>query len=172
MTIKGDYEQIDGFLHTIDTDLTEFVKTHLKRLILVSYRENLNEFLEGLNIVHNSIEKVRILIPLVRDKKNDFSKKHDLSEESYSDNGTTERDLEIELAEHGLTGYELKRKLRIFYRTRDLFLEKYSKTAVRIARGFARRFFDAMNVVLDSLASVLPPLGAVKEFKNSIEVVI
>lgn len=178
MVTKYDYEQIDKFLYIVDLDLTDIVKKYLKRLILSSYAENFYEFSESLNIIHNSIQKTRSILKASEEESNVINKR-DLKEEQFTedkrfteDEWFTKTNVEYGLEEHGLTGYELQRKLNIFYRTRDLFLKKYNKAAISIARGFAKRFFDAMDVILDSLASVLPPLGAVKEFKNSIEVVI
>ena len=138
------------FLDIAEEDLLKFQNQYLKKLILKRYTELLNDFSTGSDIVITSINEGKA--DLKRVDNDPFLKER--------------------LREHGLTGKELQRKLRIFYKARTIFLEKYNNAKVNIARELAKRFLDAMDVILDSLANVIPPLGAVKEFKNSIEVVI
>ncbi len=141
---KNDYRVLRQFLIDAGHDIKYLVTEHLPRLIIPSFENTIREFYQGLEIIDRGINTA---IEQLKEVK--------------------QRDLN----NHGLTGMELKRKLSIYYTARKL-KDRYRNVAPNFAKGFAKRFLATIDVVLDSLAQILIPLGAVKEFKNSIEAVI
>ena len=78
------------------------------------------------------------------------------------------------LREAGLLGDELVFKLSIFNHAHDEFRDARMKAEVQLAdqpwwKRWFKRAMKAGDVILGSLAKVLPPLEAVKEYKESIE---
>lgn len=144
---KDDIKAIDGFLLAVNDDITFIVKEHLHKLILDEFKDLVSDFEKGLGIVSSSI-------------KNAINFLYEKSE-----------DIWIQLEEHALTGEGLRLKLAIYKRARKLMAE-YLKRPLDIARGFIRRFLGIINTILNSLANIIPGLGAVTEFKNSLHSVI
>jgi len=82
-------------------------------------------------------------------------------------------------SDHGLTGAELAIKLRIFYQALDELrdegqLRDYKDLKdVPLHPDLRRRTMrplNAANVILDSLAQIIVMVGAIKEFKGTVEV--
>ncbi len=145
-TEENDRLAIKQFLLDAAYDIKYLVTEHLGVLIRSEFEDLIREFYQGLEVVDSGINSAMIKL------------------------GEVPREY---LQEHGLTGAELKRKLSIYYRARevkDQYLRKRKPSG--LIRWFVRRFIAAIDVVLDSLAQILPPLGAVKEFKDSLSTVI
>ena len=70
-----------------------------------------------------------------------------------------------ELELYGLTGIQLKLKLEMF----DRLLNDFKNTR---AQRYLWRLLGMINSLLDSLASVFPPIEAVSEFKETLEQII
>lgn len=74
-------------------------------------------------------------------------------------------ELDGPLIDHGLTGAQLDLKLTLF-ESAQRELDTTGRRGRRRAWGWLLR---VTNVLLTSLANVIPPLGAVKEFKDATE---
>lgn len=78
---------------------------------------------------------------------------------------------------HGLSGKQLTFKLALFWQAHDELLDLgYTKEGVGKQLSWWRRWFrrckwalTTADVVLDSMAQVVIPLGALKEFKKGVE---
>jgi hypothetical protein len=70
--------------------------------------------------------------------------------------------LEAELAHVGLTGGQLLLKRTGWERARDAFRERFTRRALRRALGWA-------NIILGSLAGIIPGGDAIKEYKEVVE---
>ena len=75
------------------------------------------------------------------------------------------------MEEHGLTGFELRRKRDIFDRANEYF-QKFIGEKLIVAREAANIFLDAADVILDSLVMVVPGPGAAKEVKATVKIAI
>lgn len=70
--------------------------------------------------------------------------------------------LEAQLAHVGLTGGQLRLKRTGWERARDAFRERFTKRALGRALGWA-------NIILGSLAGLIPGGDAIKEYKEAVE---
>ena len=155
MSSQVGFNEINDFLTTIESDISIFIKEYLRYLILNSYEQYLSAFNDSVKVIENSVDNTKI-----------YLKKHyDI--------------LQNDLDNHGLIGIEFNRKLNIFYHSKKLFLDAILSVINKVKNipqetlvMLAKKFLDALDVILDSLASVLPPLGAAKEVKKSLEVVM
>lgn len=87
------------------------------------------------------------------------------------------QDNEKRFDDHGLTGKQLTFKLALFWQAHDELLDLgRAKDGVGKPLSWWKRWFPACkralttaDVVLDSMAQVVIPLGALKEFKKGVE---
>jgi hypothetical protein len=83
-------------------------------------------------------------------------------------------DFDAGLTDHGLRGEQLRLKLDTAERAIEAFdrQERRLVSRVRTKRRILTWALKAANVVVDSVAIVVPPVAAIKEFKNSTEVAL
>lgn len=78
------------------------------------------------------------------------------------------------LKEHGLTGNQLALKYSILKRLEQnwtKYIPGWEKVKKYLLKHLGK-FFDYANRILESLSAVLPPVGAIKEFKDAVEAAI
>jgi hypothetical protein len=80
-------------------------------------------------------------------------------------------DIMDKLDQHGLTKDELSRKRRLFDDAKKFF-QKNIGGPLKKAREAVNIFLDVADVILDSLAMVVPVAGALKEVKGAIKAVV
>ncbi len=82
-------------------------------------------------------------------------------------------ELDARLRDAGLLGMQLRMKLGIFWRVHRLFggwpQDRRSRSSWRKATV---RLLRVLNIILGSLAVVIPPVEAVSEFKDFLEIVL
>lgn len=154
-TEENEYIAIKDFLLAVRDDIRYLVTEHLNVLIQIEFKDLTKQFYQGLEVVDLGIKTA---IDRLKEVKYEY------------------------LHDHGLTGIELKRKLGIFDRARELwqeyirgrrsFVRRFFGKGIEVGRRIAKRLLTAIDVILDSLATVIPALGAVAEFKNSLLAVI
>jgi hypothetical protein len=84
---------------------------------------------------------------------------------------------EAKFDDHGLTGKQLAFKLALFWQAHDELLDQgRAKDGIGKVLAWWKRWFPAFkrtlataDVILDSMAQVVIPLGALKEFKKGVE---
>src|SRR5690348_9229676 len=115
MTTNSDYLKIEKFLSEIANDIKLFVNRYLPKLILSSYKDLLDDFEKGLRIIYAHVKKA--IGKLTDDDR-----------------------IKEKLKDHGLTDFELERKIKIYHISRTNFLKKPVKTPKSILRALAKQF--------------------------------
>ena len=77
----------------------------------------------------------------------------------------------------GLTGVQLELKYKVYKKEKDIFDREWQKIKgiseperkawwLKIKGGLLQRLINVIDIILDSISSVIPPAHAIKEFKD------